>query len=318
MPLRRLELTNATEYLRYLRRVDPPIPSGDTSPPSSTTPPLLQAKAHHEASVFQVENLLREARRQRHLPNIAVPEVCVLDPDGDIVRHLASTGRAVRNHGWACYHSELWVTDRAARTIGIVPCAVGAPYAVLVAEELHASGCALLVSVTSAGRILPLGDPPYFVLIERAWRDEGTGLHYLPPTEWSVLRAELASLLDHAFDGLSEPVFSGASWTTDAPFRETPTAIAAAEAAGIHAVEMEAAALYAYATARQRDVICVAHVTNTMAIHGDDFDKGADNGTQRILDLVDTIAQHWSRPRRATPGEAELWSLPSFPSVHQH
>jgi hypothetical protein len=44
----------------------------------------------------------------------------------------------------------------------------GAPYAVLVAEELNASGCGLIVSITPAGRILPMGDPPYLVLIERA------------------------------------------------------------------------------------------------------------------------------------------------------
>jgi purine-nucleoside phosphorylase len=65
----------------------------------------------------------------------------------------------------------------------------------------------------------------------------------------------------------------GASWTTDVPLRETAPAIAVANAAGIHAVEMEAAALYAYATARQRDVICIAHVTNTMAARCDDFEK---------------------------------------------
>ena len=53
---------------------------------------------------------------------------------------------------------------------------------------------------------------------------------------------------------------------------------------------MEAAALYAYAAARQRDVVCVAHVTNTMATQGDDFEKGDDNGTHRILAVVDAIA----------------------------
>jgi purine-nucleoside phosphorylase len=76
--------------------------------------------------------------------------------------------------------------------------------------------------------------------------------------------------------------------------RETETAIAAARAAGIHAVEMEAAALYAYATARQRDVVCVAHVTNTMAAHGDDFEKGEAGGTHRVLSVVDAIAHRWT------------------------
>ncbi len=85
-------------------------------------------------------------------------------------------------------------------------------------------------------------------------------------------------------------VITGTSWTTDAPFRETASAIAAARAAGVHAVEMEAASLYAYATARQRDVVCVAHVTNTMAVHGDDFEKGEQAGTHRILSVTAAIA----------------------------
>jgi uridine phosphorylase len=174
--------------------------------------------------------------------------------------------------------------------IGIVPCAVGASYAVLVAEELHASGCRLFVSVTSAGQISESATPPYFVLIQRAWRDEGTSLHYLPPSEWSFLDPVVARLLDGAFTELDEPVIVGSSWTTDAPLRETPTAITAARATGIDAVEMEAAALYAYASACKRSVVCIAQVTNVMATEGDDFEKGEDDGTGRILAVADPVA----------------------------
>ena len=42
----------------------------------------------------------------------------------------------------------------------------------------------------------------------------------------------------------------GATWTTDAPYREIAAAIAYARAHGVLVVEMEAAALYALATAR--------------------------------------------------------------------
>jgi uridine phosphorylase len=257
-------------------------------------PPFATATDHDEPSVFQVENLLREARRQRRLGSAPVPEVCLLDPDGDTVRHLAPLGRATRHADWACYHSELWITHYNGLEIGIVPCAVGAPYAVLVAEELAASGCRLLVSVTSAGTIASLGTPPYFVLIERALRDEGTSHRYLPPGLWATIPEHLARTLDGAFGDLDEPVHHGVGWTTDAPLRETATAIERARRAGVHAVEMEAAALYAYAQARHRDVVCVAHVTNTMATEGDDFEKGDDNGTERILRLVTAIAERWT------------------------
>jgi purine-nucleoside phosphorylase len=57
---------------------------------------------------------------------------------------------------------------------------------------------------------------------------------------------------------------TGDSWTTDAPFRKTEHAIAQARDRGILAVEMEAAALYAFVEAKQAKVLCIAHVTNTM------------------------------------------------------
>ncbi len=265
-------------------------PNPSVDPADRWTPPFLRATDHHEESVFRVENMLREARRQRGLGTGPVPAVCLLDPDGDTVRHLAPRGLATRHDDWACYHSECWVTTHTGVPIGIVPCAVGAPYAVLVAEELAASGCELVVSVTSAGVIAPLGEPPYFVLLERARRDEGTSHRYLPAAEWATIPAHLDRALDGAFTTLGEPVHRGAAWTTDAPLRETASSIAGARAAGVHAVEMEAAALYAYAEARRRDVVCVAHVTNTMATDGDDFEKGDDMGTGRILDLVAAIA----------------------------
>ena len=259
-------------------------------PQRPAAPPILRGKSHREASVFTAGNLLREARRQGRLPPIRVPAACLLDPDGDVVRHLASRGGAFEQPAWACYHTRLWTTSWAGIDLGVVPFAVGGPFAVLVAEELGSCGAELVISVSSAGQVIPLAVPPYFVLIKKAWRDEGTSLHYQPASEWSHLQPHLAARLATALTESDETMFTGTSWTTDAPFRETPSAIAAARAAGVHAVEMEAASLYAYAAARQRDVVCVAHVTNTMATQGDDFDKGEQDGTGRILSLAAAIA----------------------------
>jgi len=104
----------------------------------------------------------------------------------------------------------------------------------------------------------------------------------------------LHARLGGAFDHLSEPVLTGSSWTTDAPYRETAAAIAAIAAArreGIACVEMEAAALYAYASARARarNVVCLAHVTNTMATDGEDFEKGVDNGVHDAMALARAV-----------------------------
>jgi uridine phosphorylase len=105
------------------------------------------------------------------------------------------------------------------------------------------------VSLTSAGQVAPAGPPPYFVVIDRALRDEGTSYHYLPTSEFANADPELVAAAAEALAGLKLRTTTGPSWSTDAPFRETAEAIEAARAKGILAVEMEAAALYAFARA---------------------------------------------------------------------
>lgn len=46
-------------------------------------PTILAAKQHDALSVFAPANLLREARRQRGLPEERLAAVCALDPDGE-------------------------------------------------------------------------------------------------------------------------------------------------------------------------------------------------------------------------------------------
>ena len=253
-------------------------------------PPILSNKNYEDASDFLPENLLREARRQKGLASGSVPAVCVLDPDGDIVRQTKSDGRSTRDPYWACYHTELYRVTHDGRLLGIVPCAVGASFAVLVAEQLFAAGCQLLVSVTSSGQLVSIRPPPYFILIDRALRDEGTSYHYVPASEFCSADPSLIKALEGAFRFVRVPVERGATWTTDAPFRETPSAIAAMKAKGLLAVEMEASALYAFAQARGKTVICLAHVTNQMAKIEGDFEKGEAGGSVDALAVVVTIA----------------------------
>ena len=258
----------------------------------------LPPKKYDEPSVFTAENLLREARRQKSTPSGSVPEICLLDPDGDMVRHLLAKNRAVKCPNWACYHTDLYLFEQEGFQFGVLGCAVGASFAVLVAEELFASGCKLLLSITSAGQLLALRNPPYFVLIEKALRDEGTSYHYLPPSDFSGIDEQLLEWFGPRLKSCSPPVEIGSTWTTDAPFRETASAIDACRSMGLLAVEMEAAALYAFAKARNKSVICFAHVTNQMASIEGDFEKGAENGCQDSLRLVVAVARLWKDSTR--------------------
>ncbi len=255
--------------------------------------PLLNNKQYDGSSVFMPENLLREARRQKSLPAVAVPRICVLDPDGDIVRFLQRSGRTVRHSGWPCYHTELHAFEWDYAALGVIGSAVGGSFAVLVAEELFASGCELLISITSAGQIVPAREPPYYVLIDRALRDEGTSYHYLAPEPHVHLPSAFASMIDDLLRESPVALLRGASWTTDAPFRETEQAIRHGREAGILAVEMEAASLYAFAQARKKPVICFAHITNQMASIEGDFEKGEADGALGSLSLISLVARLW-------------------------
>jgi uridine phosphorylase len=266
--------------------------------------PLLTNKNPSSPSVFEPASLLREARRQKGLAVVDVPAVCVLDPDGDMVRHLRMVGRSKPFAGWPCYHTNLDTFSLGGRNVGILGCAVGAPFAVLVAEELFASGCRFLISITSAGQIAPIGQPPYFVIIDRALRDEGTSFHYAAPSEYSEADPQLIAAAAQTLAKNGIAAVTGSSWTTDAPFRETAEAIAAARSKGVLAVEMEAAALYAFARARKRRIICLAHVTNTMATNtmatntmatntmarsAQEFEKGEAGGSVAALRVIEAI-----------------------------
>ena len=264
-----------------------------------STSVILDHKHYDKPSVFVPEHLLREARRQKAIPPGRVPRICVLDPDGDIVRYVIAANQARLSSSWACYHTQLYQVEHAQSEFGIIGCAVGAPFAVLVAEELFASGCELLISVTSSGIIRSDAEPPFFILIERALRDEGTSYHYLPPSDYARIDDRLLSALEGVVAEAGVPVRRGSTWTTDAPFRETRDAIDYAASEGIVAVEMEAAALYAFARAREKPVVCFAHVTNRMGRVEQDFEKGDHAGSQDALRLIMTTAHAWSvkRPR---------------------
>jgi uridine phosphorylase len=264
-----------------------------SKPGLSAAPPILADKEFRAPSVFEPANLLREARRQRGIPEAEIPAICVLDPDGDILRALRREQRASLSTAWACYHTELYEFDYESERFGIIGCAVGASFAVLLAEQMFVSGCRFLLSVTSAGQIVAQGPPPYFVVIDRALRDEGTSYHYLPPAEFSEADPALVDAVMGALRERRLQVYRGAAWTTDAPFRETAGAIERCRERGILAVEMEAAALYAFARARQKPVLCLAHVTNQMAVSGGDFEKGEADGAYASLNVIGAVARVW-------------------------
>ena len=253
-------------------------------------PPLLDNKNPSSPSVFRPAALLREARRQKGIPIVNVPAICILDPDGDIVRRLRKEGRSKPFEGWPCYHTQLDAFELAGQTVGVVGFAVGAPFAVLIAEELLESGCRLLLSVTSAGQIVPAEPTPYFVIIDRALRDEGTSYHYAEPSEYGEANPELVAMAVNALKAAGLRVTVGPTWTTDAPFRETAQAIEAAKRRGILAVEMEAAALYTLCARFGARGLAICTMTDCLITHQELSAEDRQSSLKEMIGLALDVA----------------------------
>lgn len=127
---------------------------------------------------------------------------------------------------------------------------VGAPAAVVCLEMCVALGARRVVVVGYAGALQPGLDPGDVLLCDRAVRDEGTSYHYLPAETEARADPELLDACRRALAAAEIDAVSGTSWTTDAPFRETEAEVREMQAAGVLAVEMELAAVYAAAQVR--------------------------------------------------------------------
>lgn len=202
--------------------------------------PVSDLPSHpwEEPSVFTPEALIEAVRAERQLPKISVPEVCLLDFDGDLTDWLVQSGQVRRWESWACFHTHMEAFDVEGVPIGLIARTIGGPYAVLIAEQLAASGAKVIIGITSAGRVSATVPVPALVVATSAIRDEGTSVHYLPPNRMVAGDAELASALSRSLGNLGLPLLDGAVWTTDAPYRETASQLSRYANDGVLAVEM--------------------------------------------------------------------------------
>jgi uridine phosphorylase len=241
--------------------------------PDRDTTPLLDHPLD-QPTAFAPEALVEAVRNERGLPRTGVPPVCILEFDGDLTDWIAKTGKSKPCEAWACFHTAMEEIDVDGLRAGIVARTIGGPYAVLVAEQLLASGARAILGLTSAGRVSPAAPLPSLVVATRALRDEGASLHYLPPSRFVDAPAAVVDALTAGLEGVGQPVTAGAVWTTDAPYRETAGQLARHAREGILAVEMQAASLFALAQAKQARIGVVAHISNATDNEGEDFDKG--------------------------------------------
>ena len=82
-----------------------------------------------------------------------------------------------------------------------------------------------------------------YIIPTQAYRDEGMSYHYAPPADYMEIKN--SEKLAEIFEELRLPFIKGRIWTTDAPYRETKTAVKKRKSDGCIAVEMELAGVQA-------------------------------------------------------------------------
>lgn len=252
-------------------------------------------------SEFRAADLVSSVRRIRHLEGTPVPEICILEFDGDLTDALIARGEARPFREWPCFHTAMWLWESGELSCGIVARTIGGPFAVLVAEQLFVCGARVVVGITSAGRVSDRTPVPGIVVADSALRDEGTSTHYLPPSRTVEADRGLADALVDSLSTELLPLVRGTVWTTDAPYRETAEQLDRHSREGILAVEMQAASLFAFGQRQEFPVGLVAHVTNG-GDEGQNFDKGSGDTDYQLLQAVCRAARRFLDRRQNLQG----------------
>lgn len=125
---------------------------------------------------------------------------------------------------------------------------IGGAAAASSLEEIIAMGAKKSLFFGSAGALDRKVVAGKLTVQQRAYRDEGVSYHYLPSAEF--VKIPTATHLSEIFDELGISYSLSATWTTDAPYRETRANVERRRSAGCSVVEMECASLMAVAEFR--------------------------------------------------------------------
>lgn len=204
--------------------------------------PLLEPLSHETAVIEPTERF----------PKPVLPSRCLLcffpellddlsnHPDCEILEGLGSEIGA----------KTVYQIERSGEKIAICHPGVGGSLAAATLEELIALGCERFLLCGGAGSLVPEQTLGHLVVVDRAWRDEGTSHHYLAPSATVEVESELIDKIARGLDERKVSFTRGATWTTDALYRETPSRVARRRQEGCLTVEMELASLLAVARYR--------------------------------------------------------------------
>ena len=214
-------------------------------------------------AMLTAEHMIEFRRKHGGLGNLSAPDGVVLCLYKGMMKRFAWKYPSQHLNGFL---GDVYLLKRTNGKVGVLGnFGIGAPALTSIAEEMMAWGTKRVVIMSLAGGLQTDLEPGSIVVCNRAIRDEGTSYHYLPPAKDVRASDAFVSSISNAFEqrGLSYSV--GATWSTDAPYRETREEAEQFQSEGIKAVDMESAGLFAAAQIRGIEAASVFVIGDSLA-----------------------------------------------------
>ncbi|MFN8381932.1 MAG: nucleoside phosphorylase [Anaerolineales bacterium] len=214
-------------------------------------------------SIMKPEDTIEMRRKFGRFPTIDPPKGLVLCLKNDLPYQLRwktpvqKVGRVM---------GDLFLVKRTRGRVGVLSnFGIGAPVVVSLTEEMIAWGVKRFVLLSWGGALQKDLDAGDIVLNDRAIRDEGASHHYLPAEKYVPADFSLLQKLKSNLTAQNIKFTTGATWTTDAPYRETKGEVLQYQSEGIQTVEMEIAGLFALAQFRGVKAASIVVVADRLA-----------------------------------------------------
>jgi uridine phosphorylase len=181
-----------------------------------------------------------------------VPEHCVICFFNEVIEKVASehSAKVAAEARWEDGPHAFHEIDFKGQRLAFFHPGIGAPFAAGLLEDAIAFGCRKFIACGGAGVLNKDIAVGHLIVVSSAVRDEGTSYHYLPPGREVAADETGVKVLTKTLESRGVPYLVGKTWTTDAPYRETPAKIARRREEGCLTVEMESAGLMAVARFR--------------------------------------------------------------------
>lgn len=228
-----------------------------------------------------------EFRRKHGLGDLPAPDGVVLCLYKGVMKRFAWKYPSQHVNGFL---GDVYLLKRTKGKVGVLGnFGIGAPALTSIAEEMVAWGTKRTIIMSLAGGLQKDLEPGSLVLCNSAIRDEGTSYHYLPPAKNVEASATLVSAVSKMLEsrGLAHSI--GATWSTDAPYRETRDEAEQFQREGIKAVDMESAGVFAAAQVRGIEAASAFVIGDSLA--GPRWSAPPDMRLlhQRLKDLLDAL-----------------------------